>query len=208
MNCYYCEINFNDIDKYIFHLKYIHKKDTFICHIDNCLRPFHRKDSFKKHILTHGFDTALKKLVDVVPTIDTVHSTFDFNPDTKLCPQTESSSDEVKYKLESISSFLKNIEQAIQHLVIQLYDNFSLPKSYIQKIMKIIENFCCLELLHGLEQIILNCNLNEVLSSFQVISKYFNNLNTEYKRESFFEQSNYFIKPSQIIIGTSPDESR
>lgn len=117
MKCYYCDINFNDIDKYIFHLKYIHKKDTFACHINNCLRSFHRKDSFKKHILTHGFDTSLKKLVDIVPTADTVHN-FDLNPDTKFCPQTESSSDDIKAQLESISSFVKNIEKAIQYLVI------------------------------------------------------------------------------------------
>lgn len=62
--------------------------------------------------------------------------------------------------------------------------------------------------LHGLEQIILNYDINEVLSSFQIILKYFNNFNTEYKRESFFKKSKYFIKPSQIIVGTSTDKSR
>lgn len=50
--------------------------------------------------------------------------------------------------------------------------------------------------------------MNEVVSSFKVISKYFNNFNTEYKRESFFENTKYFIRPSQIIIGTTTDESR
>lgn len=52
--------------------------------------------------------------------------------------------------------------------------------------MKIIQNFCCSELLHGLEQIILNCNLNEVLSFFPIISKCFDNFNTGYKRENLF----------------------
>jgi len=81
-------------------------------------------------------------------------------------------------------------------------------KSDIQKIIEIIQSFCCLELLNRLEQIILNCDLTEIVSSFKVISKYFYNFNTEYKRESFFKNMKYFIKPSQIIIGASPDESR
>lgn len=72
MNCPYCDNSFNDIHKYIFHLKYVHKQDIFTCHIENCLRSFYRKDSFKKHIFTHGFDESLNKLANVltVPTIE------------------------------------------------------------------------------------------------------------------------------------------
>jgi len=208
MNCPYCYINCTDIDKYMFHLKYIHKKDIFICHIDNCLRSFHRKDSFKKHILSHEFDTSFKRLVDIVPTIHTIQAhTSDSNLDTKFCPETESCSDNEDV-LKDIPWFLKKLDIAIQHLIAQLYDNLSLTKSDIQKIIEIIQSFCCLELLNRLEQIILNCDLNEIVSSFKVISKYFDNFNTEYKRESFFKNMKYFIKPSQIIIGASPDESR
>jgi len=126
---------------------------------------------------------------------------------TKFCPEIEfcSANENV---LKDIPWFLKKLDVAIQHLIAQLYDNLSLTKSDIQKIIEILQSFCCLELLNRLEQIILNCDLNEIVSSFKVISKYFGNFNTEYKRESFFKNMKYFIKPSQIIIGASPDESR
>lgn len=209
MNCPYCEMDLNNIDKYIFHLNYIHKKVIFTCHIDNCLRSFHRKDSFKKHILTHGFDTSLRKLVNVIPTTHTieVHTSYS-NSDTEFCPETASFSDNEEDTLKDIPSFLKELDIAIQYLIAKLYDNLSLTKSDIQNIIEVFRNFCCSELLSRLEQIILNCNLNEVVNSFKIISEYFNNFNTEYKRETFFKRSKYFIKPSQIIIGSSLDESR
>jgi len=69
---------------------------------------------------------------------------------------------------KDISSFLKKLDVAIQHLVVQLYDNLSLTKSDIQKIMEIIHNFFCSELLNGFKQIILNCDLNEIVNSLKV----------------------------------------
>lgn len=189
MNCPYCDINFNNIDRYIFHLKYIHTKDIFICYIDNCLRSFQRKDSFKKHILTHGFDTSLKKLVNIVPTTHTIQmhtSDSDSNLDIKVCVETKSSSINEEDTLKDIPSFLKKLDIAIQHLIAKLHNDLSLTKSNIQKVIEMIQNFCCSELLNGLEQIILNCDLNGIIDSFKVISEYFNNFNTEYKREIFF----------------------
>jgi len=105
MNCPYCYINYTDIDKYMFHLKYIHKKDIFTCYIDNCLRSFHRKDSFKKHILSYEFDTSFKGLVDIAPTICTIQA-HTSNSDTKFCPETESCSNNEDV-LKDIPWFLK-----------------------------------------------------------------------------------------------------
>jgi len=52
MNCPYCYINCTDIDKYMFHLKYIHKKDIFTCYMDNCLRSFHRRQLQKTYFIS------------------------------------------------------------------------------------------------------------------------------------------------------------
>lgn len=191
MNCLHCDNSFNDVHKYVFHLEYVNKQDTFTCYVENCLRSFHRKDSFKKHIFTHGFNESLNKLnVLSVPTIEIESS--DSNLNTKCCSDNNTLEDIPQFlldnnTLEDIQSFLKKLGTGIQHLVVQLYDNLSLTKSDIQKIIEIIHNFFS-QLLNGLEQIILNCNLNELVSSFKTILKYFDNFNTEYKRESFFEK--------------------
>lgn len=218
MKCPHCDICFNDINKFIFHLEYIHKQDVFVCNIDDCLRSFHRKDSYKKHIFTHGLDTSLNKFVNF-PTTSTIE-VQDFNSDVEnkisncektaiLCCETKPSSKDVKNtRSQDIQSFLETVDIAIQHLVTQLYDNFSLTKSDIQKIIEIIQNFFCSKLLYGLEQILFNCDLEKVVDSFTKISDFFSKFNTEYKRETFFEKSKYFIMPSQKIIGTATDESR
>lgn len=223
MDCPYCDIRLHNIDKYLFHLKYIHKKDNYTCHFQNCLRAFHRKDSFKKHLLTHEFDTSLKKLIHN-STVDTIHSS-DTNPDKKMFLQTESSSSDINNILsplqidgshdketmilkDNISSFLEKLYIALRHFVVKLYDNFSLTKSDIQKIMDMFQTFCCSVLLNGLKQIISNCDLDKIVSSFEVIASYFNEFDTEYKRELFFQNSKYYITPLQNIIGTCTEESR
>lgn len=49
-----------------------------------------------------------------------------------------SSGNEKDYTIKDILLFLKKLDIAIQHLVAQLYNNLSLTKSDIQKIIEII----------------------------------------------------------------------
>lgn len=201
MDCPYCDISLNNIDKYLFHLRYIHKINTFTSHYNNCLRTFHRKDSFKKHFLNHEYDTSLRKLVHIPP-IDTIQAhSSNSNLGSKFVLQTGSSTDNIKDAYASsshevnnscnegttnydISSFLKKQYVAFQKFVVELY-NSSLTKSDIQKIMDIFQTFYT-DLLNETEQIVLNCDVDKILSCFKIIVSYFDNFNTEYKRELFF----------------------
>lgn len=190
MDCPHCDITLSNIDKYLFHLQYIHKNDIFTCHVNNCLRTFHRKDSFKKHISTHEFLSINVNLKDVGSSMQTEESSSHSNADIdiKSEPQIENVSnnvDKVEVKVD-ISCFLKNLYIAIQHLIAELY-NLSLTKRDIQKIIEIFENFISSELLYELKKIIMSCDLTEVVTSLKNISKYFKTFSTDYKENCFLK---------------------
>jgi hypothetical protein len=53
MDCYFCGKKFLILDKFVFHLEYMHNVEgNYVCPIIDCKRSFHRRYVYKKHIKT------------------------------------------------------------------------------------------------------------------------------------------------------------
>lgn len=148
MNCA-CKKAFKDIDKFIFHLKYVHKTYTFTCPFKKCLRAFHRKDSFKKHVLqVHDLHCA-DNPTDNDILLCSVYSNLienQFRQNNAFNNDNESLSlgidNEAECQSNKLTDFCQFFEFSFQTLISSFYDNLSLTKTAVQTIIiKLITEF-------------------------------------------------------------------
>lgn len=211
MRCHICDCVFDDIGKYIFHAEYIHKLNVFTCPIKECLRSFQRKDSFKKHMLTHRPTTQVSQKDSIIFNKKKINK---FNKMSNEIVQNKEElneeTTETQHNLnsEALALFCNQFQIAAEALIANLYNNLSVTKSAIQNIISLLEYFFSDSLIKPLQKLVSTCDNNNILEGLKCIQETFHNFGTEYKRMKHFENAKTYIKPLQFTVGTVQDESR
>lgn len=210
--------------KFMFHMQYMHGvKSNFTCSQEGCSRVFHRKAVLLQHIRQkHGKSTNVKDN-DFKTKAEISHSNrstvFDIiqsdiqTSSSKSPDQTES---KVNKSNKFYSNFCSEISNAVQQFISQLYDNVTMTKFLIQKIITSMISFLnsnfisiiveCVEsiIAHNSEQQKL---IDLLKSMLQTVQSSFDSLDNEYKRQNYFQSCPFCVKPVEVKVGTSPDRS-
>lgn len=229
MDCIVCKKKFDVIKKYIMHLEYSHKATKFICPIVHCNRVFQRKDSFKQHLGNkHNIKNELKELAR--PQDFTINE-LEKSTNMAYDKATESTGDSKPGSNVPIDKGIKNhIEEQFLHVqnyliesaqifVTKLYGNSLLNRVCIQKIINDVQDllsshiFCVINSIieeyfskyEDLTVVITYVKL--MLDTFTHIFK-LSGMHTEYKRNTWFNESGTFVKPTKHTLGIRQDSIR
>lgn len=86
-----------------------------------------------------------------------------------------------------------------------------MPRIFVQRVIDIIKSFLNSGFLAVFKQLFSVFNIPNYFDLIDLIDIFQNCLNfldTDYKRFQFFEESNLYIKPISVTIGTSIDSTR
>lgn len=217
MKCQVCGKAYFCIKKYMFHMNFIHKKFDYSCPFNKCNRLYPNKSAFNKHIK--------RKHHQNIPTVEGEIVINDLKVQkNKKIELKEDASSELP-KLDSISQkdynlqlteeyniFKDILQNSLQVLLGQFYDNLTLTRAVIQNVIDAIGSFLSSGFIESFKRYIEitlkkhNLSLdNNASNMLELIEFPFVNVNTEYKRLQLFEKSNCFIKPVPYSLGTSLD---
>lgn len=231
MDCYLCGKNFLILNKFIFHLEYMHNvQNNYICPIMHCRRSFHKKYVYKNHIrVKHNMFVTSRNDNNLSQT----------NNDSKKCiPDPCECSSAVK-SFHNETETLENIQQdstfdiqsefkaftnILHSSVVQLIGKFnsimSLNRSIIQELIDNLITF----LSSGFIDILINCvdhalkkqntdtytiNIKSKINTMMLmLTTIFKDFATDYKRFKYFISHENFIQPIEHIVGIITDECR
>lgn len=216
--CFLCKTFFVSLDAFKAHLGIAHKRSeyrTLICNENNCGRKFQLFNSFRRHLLSHSHiastSAANLNLHETDPNFVQSDQNQDFFIDTQpshsfqIHSQSTSTTDTPEQILEkSLSLFIAKLyaDQNLPRNVVQIFiDGFR--DSVLKSIIKTIEN--------SLQDSAVNnsipvSHLPDVTNRISnIIALPFDKFSTEYKRLTFFEQQNTYVKPLSIVIGERMD---
>lgn len=211
--CKYCQFNFDDIKKYIFHLETTHHiNNYFVCPYEKCKRTYNTKSSFKYH-LNAGNDLHGSS-VDSSSTSSAsnfTHNTADGRHVTSIVDTSPTEPLEPRDLPDQCDlSSQEKIKQNLVLFLCNLYNNISLPRSVVQTIFESVENLIN-SLTSEIDKTAKNSEhdpitkigiITNILSDIKIS---FDSLNTEYKRMKHFTTDGNYIQPKTVILGTTTD---
>lgn len=215
LQCQTCGKLFNTFKKYIIHTQYVHPNifKNFICPKKKCKRVFNRRHTLKVHLQKiHNFYDA-KGINEFGNNIDnTETSNISLNNaeiskdnlnDGDVDKANEFSKDENINYLECF----KNIHKAnVVKIISELY-NLDIARIRVQEILDCFSNFQS-TLIESIIRMLSSSEAFEKSEIFKVISEMllilknpFSELNTEFKRFQYFEESGKLLMPQKVLIG-------
>ncbi|CAI6372385.1 unnamed protein product [Macrosiphum euphorbiae] len=213
VTCFLCNQTFDSIKILFNHFNFFHpeqKFDSYFCAENNCSRSFSLKNSFRKHLLKHTYESqpcTAPQLNDTYSFIDAItntnvitevgytHSNSEFNGNCK----DNLTIDPVELLNHSISCFLAS-----------LYANPIIPRNAVQVVVDGLEKV----IVEGFSAYIENY-IKKMLSEKKISSECFTvvdnitsviknalgNFKTEHKRFNFFAEKGTYIEPKEVVIG-------
>ncbi|KAK5648036.1 hypothetical protein RI129_002928 [Pyrocoelia pectoralis] len=218
MKCDKCGKQFADFKKYFFHLEYLHNvTDRYVCPKANCYREFHTKPSLKQHFKRFHTVTCFANQHKVTePALSTAEVVANFSNNGQNLKEHNVEVPKVTKPIDfNLEEFKKMLFSESTKFIAQLYDNLSLPRNSIQKLIDSVQSLLKISIQHFIkhfenvsrEVIPFDhfSNLNEML---EMISNLFSPINTEYKRFVLFDKSGYLIRPIEFRIGISAENKK
>lgn len=143
MNCTICEVYFEDVEKYIFHLEYFHNSTSFTCPFQYCQTSFHKRYVLKQHLIrVHKISTSLKKETNISESqkhsehaVSVIFSHSSSEKEISLDQGSKCSVIDLESRYNTI------LLNCVEALVAKLYSNSSIPRSFIQHIISIFASF-------------------------------------------------------------------
>lgn len=201
MRCNICLNDLSDFKNYIFHLKFYHNiTDYFACPYMDCDRTYNNKRSFKRHLeLKHTCENN-PVCNSVTPTVTDL-SLPNFLSHDKL--HTLENSANVSNQLNSErDTFDVKVKQHVDDFVSKLYDRLSLSRLATQEIIASVGTLLT-NISLDLKDEAQHSNAEATNIAIDSLSSCFSHVGTEYKRLQYFENTNKFVKPTQITIGST-----
>lgn len=224
--CGFCSTVYKDIKNLITHMKLFHDSNElshYKCVEENCFRNFTSLNSFKKHLKKHDYSAPLmgeKSLIPHSEITNNVHvdsDVFESNEaEFKNCSIKPDSDDanQAFFDDNNYDQFRKLIGEHSLHFISKCYANNIFTRRDVQLIMN-----CVCELFNEpfemfkrfLSNLVDDSNItrpsriliDQYLDTFQNM---FKGIDTEYSRLKHFEESGYYIKPIDYIIGERLDK--
>lgn len=156
MRCMQCQIVFNDIKDFTNHLVVQHHANNgFTCPKQDCKRIFSRKDVFMQHFkLKHLLEKPVKKVNCVLDKTNSKNEDIIINNESGQCSMSCIKPDvSLNHNLDEppftktdaydslFSKFSDSLNNAVNNLISQLYDNTTITKNQIQDFIDHFINF-------------------------------------------------------------------
>lgn len=223
MKCTNCSKHFSCLKKYIIHIEYSHQLSNYYkCPIKNCHRLYNRRDNFKRHMVIkhseHVKSQQKKYSVESIHHETSSLLTNHVNNDYAKLSDNQGESKQFKFDIKHNTKQFSNIlESTVATLTSKLYSNMGFNRTLIQYVIEtvisflksgildIVKNLCshALDNSNSLKDI-----LNSISMMMDILENSFDPLNTEYKRFKYFENSQYFVKPQEQVIGVSDHQKK
>lgn len=212
-----CGKQFNIFKKYIIHTQYVHPdiNKNFTCPKPKCKRVFNRKHTLKIHLRNiHKFHDAIgiNEIVNDVDNSRTSNNSASLSETNEVYltdadKANENTQDEY---INYIECFKKLHKTNVVKIISELY-NLDIPRIRIQEILDCFSSFQSthieiifkmLSLSEAQETSEILKNIREMLS---ILKDPFLELNTEFKRFKYFEDSGKLLMPQKVLIGIGKD---
>lgn len=231
--CNVCGLTFFKANALIKHLKYIHyrcqENSLFICAEKNCKRNFPSLNSFRKHLKCHecsDISIPEKSPDNVIPSCS--HNK-DIPPVTSFSQLTNEkdspnvtnffSQNETLPAMDDTEQLLKKFKECIKcsnvRFISKLYSENSFCRKDVDKIMNYVGEFFY-EPLNIFKKYLLeylkcdynisNCHTDILKTYFNEMQDIFKGFDTEYLRFKYLENSGFYIKPVDYVIGENLEQ--
>lgn len=219
MKCTYCSKHCYNVNQFILHIEYAHNTQrNYECPFEGCCRSFYRRDIFKKHIsLKHVIDEPCSSNNLTNSEYCNNATTISFLNPAVATSEQESTNNNIGPDLDKkIIDFEVLVAKSVLELISNLYTDSTVSREYIQKIVGHIKSFLHSGIFSLLKEILISLTdatsqldkAKKIENVCDKITESLNNVDTDYKRMKYFKNSNTFIDPIPIIIGTSQDTSK
>lgn len=235
MKCLYCGKIFNLSKKFALHVEYFHKKTNyFVCPFEQCSRIYHRKTDFQKHVDNKHLKNSTKTAHSSKNSSQNINET---DSNLEICDFKEVlSSSKENQNLPSENSpgyFLNDNESAekakrlfcsfkvmfsegLVTLMSNLYENLSLTRAAIQLIINSINSLLSHDIFEYIKKIldIMTHDKNVekpkkiLISMLNMLETPFCSLDTEYKREKFFDSTDALVRPVEHRLGVCQESQK
>lgn len=224
MNCT-CNERFTDVEKLIVHLEYIHNCSSYICPFQFCRSSFHQRHSFRQHVIK--VHNPVERNVSVTNTQNIIETYIpETTPKTnshdilvtpnKSTLPVESSREsgvgpqESYNEVESLKDkFYESLLTSLDILMAKLYNNTSIPRSFIQETIQYFNCFLNSGMFEILVEIMKFLPDNYITSSLKLMVKNLevslSNFDTEFKRFKYFKSSKHFVEATPIKLGVTTE---
>uniref|UniRef100_A0A1Y1N501 C2H2-type domain-containing protein n=1 Tax=Photinus pyralis TaxID=7054 RepID=A0A1Y1N501_PHOPY len=206
--CFQCKKTCSSPENLLNHLKIIHSLlNNFKCVQANCGREFCSLASFRKHINNTHFHPITNETRGAIPLqLLNLPQSSGTNPDSQSEAPVAHCNDDDKFNSDTLSD--NPLINEIVALIGRLYSMSSLPRSIVQLVVESVT-----ELMRNLSTYLksimeqLELTSQHVLAISNVFSDLLNvleELGSEYLRFKYFTNLNTYIKPETFIIGEQP----
>lgn len=212
--CWLCNVNFNNINFLVNHLKIVHdfKNITeFKCKEFGCHRVLSTLNAFQKHIKQHKLILSIENPLNSTGSnnINTnpTNSTTNYNNTTNNIENDINNFDisdniNIDYTLDKFKELIQFNSLLLSS---KWYNETGIPRNKVQELLNDVQSFFQTTLLILKKKIVNNLNSvelnNEVSEMFNEILNPFDNEKSEYKRLQKLEKIGVLVRPTPIVIG-------